>query len=477
MVYLQISRRSHYGDPLATSNRYLEKIAIDWGSVGDWAAHHAAIGGAVHVAQNAGTELMIKHVPAYRNAFRDYFHAGLQGKGLPSKANIPKKVSAFSNEIEFAPRELGQEATHLAHTPHDASYVAHNGSFVESLAGAVSPELKMILEEAHAAGTHARHGMLEQAKKRQLEVDARVNQKLQSRPHTNGLSIDTSKTVEHQRALLDQGATVDQFTGHNPLNSNRETISRRMDAELAPGYAISEKATDKIKSTTSAGLDTTEGIQRAIGKKSLVIYARALRGDFVHLHDMAKLHPQMHDVIHSHLQQIERKTHHPLTSILGSREVAQRVETAYKDNPITGKLFTSLADKPRDVSGATDNLHTRSKSLLTGALASGAADPLAGLMNTAKVVMSDKTVLADNPGLKSFSDKIAKKVVTGPIAQAADTGLVQAKRHNTWYQRAKKYLANNAVGNFEDAVNSTAYAAGQHTRGIRKALAVGEDVQ
>lgn len=337
--------------------------------------------------------MVIKHLPAYKNAFRDYFHAGLQGKGIPSRANIPKKVSAYSNESEFAPSEMGQEATHLANTHLDSSRVTHTGSWREALTGAVSPELKMILEEAHAAGTHARHS-------------------LQAKAEAKGLKVDSS----------------------NPA-------------------------------------------VQMLGRKSSAIYARALKGDFVHLHDMAKKYPGMHDEIHSHLLEIEKKTHHPLTTILNNRSVAERVETAYKDNPITGKLFSSLADAPRDLSGATDNLHTRSKSLLAGAMGSGVIDPLAGLMNSAKVALSNKQTLAKSPKLKAFSDKVTEKVVVGPINAAADTGFVEARRHNPWYQRAKKYLANNAVGNFEDAVNSTAYAAGQHTRGIRKALAVGEDVQ
>ena len=456
-----------------TNNRYLEKIAVDWGGLAEWAAHHAGIGAAVHVAQNMGTRAVIGHVPAYRAAFRDYFHAGLQGKGFPSKAATPKRISAYSNESEFAPSEMGQEATHLANTSHDVSEVVPKGGFRDRLFGALNPELKVILEEAHAAGAHAREGLLAKAKDSQQRADSAIN----AQTNKVGLKVDSSAVTREATNMADRGASIGEFSGRGHLHNSRYEINRTMNSELAPFEAMSESKTDAVKRVSNQGLDSSESMQGLIGKKSTVIYARALRGDFVHLHDMAKRYPHMHEPIRQHLLEIEKRTHHPLTSILQSRSKAQDVETAYKNNPITGRLFSSLADKPTEIDTAKSNLAVRGRSMMQGAAMTAVADPLAGALNASKIALSDKSLLEKSPIVKKTSDWLTSRFVVKPILQAGEDGLYAGKRHGRAYQLYNKYLMNNALGHVEDAVNSTSHAAGKYTQGIRKALSVGEDVQ
>lgn len=381
-------QHSHYG------NKYLEKIAVDWGSMAEWAMHHAQVGGAIHIGQNIATDRVLKNVPVYRRLFSDYFHAGLQGHGYPGKAHVPKRMSAFGNESEFAPMELGQEAQHLAGTGMDSSYIKPTGSWTHRLLGKTNPELQIILEEAHKAGHEARSGILAR--------DPRM----------------------------------------------------------------------------STALSQPADIYQHMGRRSAAIYARALRGDFAHLHDMAQRYPGLKDEIRSHLYEVEKRTTHPVTTILDSRQRALDVEKAYKENPVTGNLMSSLAAKPKDMSTAKDNFRRRGTSLYEGAAMMGVWDPFAGALNATKLALSDHPqVLSKSPVTKKVSDWLNKRFVTGPIENAGIEGLEQGKKHSWKYRLYNKYIMNNAVGQVEDAANSIAYQAGKHTKGIRKALSVGEDVQ
>ena len=395
------SLHSLCGDAMQPTNKYLEKIAVDVGPLAEWLAAHGAIGGGVHVSQNLAMDKILKKSTKYHKLFSDYFHAGLQGSGFPGKAHVPKRMSAFGNESEFVPHELGGEAQHLAHTAADTGYVKPTGSWTHRILGATNPELQILLEEAHHAGHKARRDI-----------------------------INTPDILPKSRKI------VKDF------------------------------------------IDSPIDIYKQIGRKPAAIYARALRGDFTHLHDMAQKYPGLKDQIHRQLSVIERRTTHPVTHILQSRQRAQDIEAAYKQNPVTGNLFSSLANKPGDMSTARDNLTRRGTSLYQGAAAMAALDPLAGMLNASKLVLSDAPQILDKvPTMKRVAENLSKKFVTEPVAEAGRVGYEEGKRHKWYYQLYKKNLMNNAMGQVEDANNAIGHAAGKYTQGIRKALAVGEDVQ
>lgn len=440
--YLQIMQHSHYG------NKYLEKIAVDWGSMAEWAMHHAQVGGAIHIGQNIATDRVLKNAPVYHKLFSDYFHAGLQGHGYPGKAHVPKRMSAFGNESEFAPMELGQEAQHLAGTGMDSSYIKPTGSWTHRLLGKTNPELQMMLEEAHKAGHEARSGLL-------------------AKP-----SAAVSKTKQYSTGLLD-------------LRSGDPTQRRLamdnimgVDSPRARAHAFASDMEGRGISSLESRASQPADIYKHMGRRSAAIYARALRGDFAHLHDMAQRYPGLKDEIRSHLYEVEKRTTHPVTTILDSRQRALDVEKAYKENPVTGNLMASLAAKPRDMSTAKDNFRRRGTSLYEGAAMMGVWDPFAGALNATKLALSDHPqVLSKSPKLQAAADWLSNKVVKNPLANASNQGFEEGSRHKWYYGLSKKMLMNNAVGQVEDAANSIAYQAGKHTKGIRKALSVGEDVQ
>jgi hypothetical protein len=388
--------------------RELEKQAI---------LSHLLAGGAFHMAQNAATHLALTRSGAYRSAFRDYFHAGLQGMGHPTAAASPVRKSAFS--AEHIPSEMGGEAQHLGGGAADSrsEYVTHRGGLRDRLFGAANPELKILLEEAHTAGTHAREEILKR----------------------------------HAEATVRTGATGNQY-----LDKIRPTTKSRW---------------------TDTGAEKTVDVQNAVGKRGMAVYARALRGDFTHLHDLAKRNPHLHDTIHQALQDMEVQAKYPLTHILRDRDIAERVEKEYKKNPVTGRLIASLADKPRDMSWATGNLSTRSSSPMQGAVMTGILDPVAGAMNATKLALSDKELAARSPIIKKVGDKLTDVFVTKPTENAAKEGYNQEKRHGPLYRFYNKFIMNNALGHVEDAANSMSYQVAKNRGSIRRNLSVPEDIQ
>lgn len=250
------------------------------------------------------------------------------------------------------------------------------------------------------------------------------------------------------------------------------------EAHHAGHKARHELLKDPTGSINKEVLNRPVDIYEHMGRKPAAIYARALRGDFTHLHDLVQKYPGLRDQVHQQLSAIESRTTHPVTHILTSRKRAQDIEAAYKQNPITGNLFSSLATKPKDMSAARDNLSRRGTSLYQGAVAMAAIDPLAGALNASKLVLSDTPqVLNKVPAVKSVAQNLSKKFVIEPSVEAGKVGYEEGKRNKWYYRLYKKNLMNNAMGHVEDANNAIGYAAGKHTRGIRKALAVGEDVQ
>lgn len=430
------------------TNKYLEKIAVDVGPLAEWLAAHGAIGGGVHVSQNLAMDKILKKSTKYHKLFSDYFHAGLQGSGFPGKAHVPKRMSAFGNESEFVPHELGGEAQHLAHTAADTGYVKPTGSWAHRILGATNPELQILLEEAHHAGHKARGELL----KKPTAAVASTKQY-----GTGLLDVRTGDAAQRQLGI---DRAVERA-------STRSRVHRFADDIEGRGISALESAASK-----------PTDIYEHMGRRSAAIYARALRGDFTHLHDMVQRYPGLKAQIHHHLSVVERRTTHPVTQILQSRQRAQDIEAAYKQNPVTGNLFSSLANKPKDMSEARDNLTRRGASLYQGAAAMAALDPLAGMLNASKLVLSDTPqVLNKVPVIKKTSDWLNDRFVAGPIAAAGKEGFEEGKRHKWYYRLYNKYLMNNALGHVEDAGNAVGYQAGKHTRGIRKALAVGEDVQ
>lgn len=374
--------------------------------------HHAAAGGALHVAQNAATHLALTRSSKYRQAFQDYFHAGLQGLGHPSTGARPAPRSAFTSEN--IPSEMHGEAQHLSgsHQDRASEYVTPKGSIRDRLFGAANPELKILLEEAHAAGKHAREEILKR---------------------------------------------------HRAATGNR--------------FGISDAAHDAVDKWGNAGLNKTQQVQDAVGRRGMVIYSRALRGDFVHLHEMAKRNPHMQPHIHQALLDMERETRYPVTAILRDKGIASRVEEAYKKNPVTGRLISSLSNKPRDMSHAANNLSERSSAMMQGAAITGAMDPVAGALNASKLILSDKNLAANNPVVDKVGRRLTDMFVTKPLNTAVHEGFVEEKRHGPMYRLYNKFVMNNALGHVEDAANAMSHAAGKNMGPIRRNLSVPDDIQ
>lgn len=447
-MYPLTSLHSLCGDTMQPTNKYLEKIAVDVGPIAEWLAAHGAIGGGVHVSQNLAMDKILKKSTKYHKLFSDYFHAGLQGSGFPGKAHVPKRMSAFGNESEFVPHELGGEAQHLAHTAADTGYVKPTGSWSHRILGATNPELQILLEEAHHAGHKARGELLKKP------------------------TAAVASTKQYGTGLLDvrTGDATQRQLGIDRAVERASTRSRV--------HRFADDMEDRGVSTLESAASKPTDIYEHMGRRSAAIYARALRGDFTHLHDMVQRYPGLKAQIHHHLSVVERRTTHPVTHILQSRQRAQDIEAAYKQNPVTGNLFSSLANKPRDMSAAGDNLTRRGTSMYQGAAAMAALDPVAGILNASKLVLSDAPQILDKvPTMKRVAENLSKKFVTEPVAEAGRVGYEEGKRHKWYYRLYKKNLMNNAVGQVEDANNAIGHAAGKYTQGIRKALAVGEDVQ
>lgn len=452
--------------------RELEKQAI---------LSHLLAGGAFHMAQNAATHLALTRSGAYRSAFRDYFHAGLQGMGHPTAAASPVRKSAFS--AEHIPSEMGGEAQHLGGGGLDrqSEYVTHRGGLRDRLFGAANPELKILLEEAHAAGTHAR----EQILKRHAEATARAGK-------TGNQYLDRIYPAANNamETKITQGATLQRHAGAEHTQAAQASAQKgiadmRTSANLDMDvFGVSDanrskvnNALDTTRRWTDIGAEKTTEVQNAVGKRSMVIYSRALRGDFTHLHDMAKRNPHLHGAIHQALQDMEVHAKYPLTHILQGRDIAERVEKEYKKNPVTGRLIASLADKPKDMSWAADNLSTRSSSMMQGAAIAGALDPVAGAMNATKLALSDKELAARNPFVKKVGDKLTDVFVKKPLENAAKEGYNQEKRHGPLYRFYNKFIMNNALGHVEDAANAMSYQVAKNRGSIRRSLSVPDDIQ
>lgn len=454
---------------MVTPNKYLEKIAIDLGSIAEASMHHAAAGGALHVAQNAATHLALTRSSKYRQAFQDYFHAGLQGLGHPSTGARPAPRSAFTSEN--IPSEMHGEAQHLSGSHHDraSEYVTPKGSMRDRLFGAANPELKILLEEAHAAGKHAREEILKRH---------------------NGATQNRFGTTDAFENKLNEGATLKRHAGsehtiaaRDSLNTHSPEVRTSMNRDMDV-FSVSDSsrgkynaAHDAVDRWGNAGLKKTQQVQDAVGRRGMVIYSRALRGDFTHLHDMAKRNPHLQPHIHQALLDMERETRYPVTAILRDKGIASRVEEAYKKNPVTGRLISSLSNKPRDMSHAANNLSERSSAMMQGAAITGAMDPVAGALNASKLILSDKNLAANNPVVDKVGRRLTDMFVTKPLNTAVHEGFVEEKRHGPMYRLYNKFVMNNALGHVEDAANAMSHAAGKNMGPIRRNLSVPDDIQ
>jgi len=433
--------------PVYDDNIYLEKIAVnlDWlkkpitkaglgaagtavaGAVGstlnlhalrEWLVHHGSVGGVVHLAQNGLTAGMLRGSDKYKKAFSDYFHAGFEGRGYPSSEYTPVRRSAFTSESEHMPAELGQEATHLSGSHHDirSEFVRPRGGIKAFATGALNPEMGIILEEAHAAGKHAREHLL----------------------------------AQHNKVV---GAIED------------------------PAAKYLGKPTQPRQQAPLTTDTLSQDVRAMMGRKGMVLYSRALRGDFTHLHDLVKKYPHLRQQAHDSLVQMQSQTHYPITEVLHDRGMAQRVEAAYKENPISGRLIAGLADKPSGAGRGMDTMAERSPSSMHGAMATAVVDPVAGGLNAAKLALSDKKLLDENPRFKHVADKLSETFLLGPIRHAAKTGYEDSHRQGPLFRAVNKYVVNHAAGQVEDAANSIAYQAGRWQAPIRRNLSVPEDIQ